>query len=194
MGQVDDILTFWFGNPVTDDTRYQARRKVWFRKSPEVDQAVCDRFQSVYEAASRGDLDHWRRTPQGSLALVLVLDQFPRHLFRDEPRAFATDAEALLVAKEAIAQGFDEALPPLQRMFFYFPLEHCEDAIAQQQSVALFRQLVAQQPELADALDYALRHQAVIDQFGRFPHRNAILGRVSTPTETEFLKQPGSSF
>ncbi|MGF1499188.1 MAG: DUF924 family protein [Elainellaceae cyanobacterium] len=194
MAQVDDILTFWFGNPATDDTRYQARRKIWFRKSPEVDQAVRDRFWLTYEAASHGDLNHWSATPEGSLALVLLLDQFPRHLFRKDPRAFATDAEALSVARQAIARGFDQALPPIQRLFLYFPLEHCEDAIAQQQAVDLFGHLVAHHPEFADALDYAIRHRAVIEQFGRFPHRNAILGRPSTPAETEFLRQPGSSF
>ncbi|MEL6320460.1 MAG: DUF924 family protein [Cyanobacteria bacterium J06626_14] len=191
---IDDILEFWFGVPGSDDATYQARRKLWFRKNPETDQTIRDRFLTVYEQAIAHQRDDWQVTPKGSLALTLVLDQFPRNMFRDTPKAFASDAQARDVAQKAIDQGFDQNVPPLQRFFFYLPLEHSEDLSDQEQSVYLSRKLFDACPDLADTYDYAVRHKDVIEQFGRFPHRNAILGRESTAEELDFLKQPGSSF
>ena len=192
---IDEVLTFWFGTPGTGDDSYSVRRKLWFRKSPDVDQTIQDTFLPTYEKASSGSvLEDWQTTAQGALALIVVLDQFPRHLFRNDPRAFATDSKARAIAKKAISDGFDHQVPPLQKQFVYMPLEHSEDLDDQILSVALFRQLAESYPELADTYDYALRHKAVIESFGRFPHRNAILGRITTPDEAEFLKKPGSSF
>ncbi len=188
------ILDFWFGDPQTEETTYQARRKFWFGKQPEFDAAIGQKFREDYEQAANGKLDAWRQEPLGCLGLIIVLDQFSRNMFRDTPQAFATDAKALSVAQQAVAQGFDQALQPLQRMFVYLPFEHSENQAHQAQSVALFRQLHTDATELEDVFDYAVRHQVVIEQFGRFPHRNQILGRESTPEEIEFLKQPGSSF
>lgn len=194
MADVGEILTFWFGDPAVDDTRYDVRRKLWFRKDPEVDRQIRSRFLPAYDAAVEGQLDEWQKSREGALALILVYDQFPRNMFRDDPQAFATDAKARVVAQRAIAQGFDQELPAVQRIFVYLPLEHSEELRDQNQSVELFRQLAESHPELSDTYDYALRHQEVIERFGRFPHRNDILGRETTPEEAEFLKQPGSSF
>ncbi|GAB4133102.1 MAG: DUF924 family protein [Cyanobacteria bacterium J069] len=188
------ILDFWFGAPNAADRSYQQRRKLWFTKNPQTDQMIRDRFSSLYEQAAAGKLDDWQAEPRSCLALVLLLDQVPRNIFRDMPQAFATDEQALAVSRGAIARGLDQALNPLERLFLYLPLEHSENLAHQQQSVDLIAELMAIDPELSDSYDYALRHRDVIQRFGRFPHRNAILGRPSTPTELEFLQQPGSSF
>lgn len=191
---IDGVLAFWFGTPGSGDDDYQSRRTVWFRKDPKLDQAIRDRFQDLYTQAASGALDDWQATPRGTVALLVVLDQFPRNMFRHDPRAFATDEKAREVAKRAIAHQVDQQLPPLQRLFIYMPLEHSEDLADQHQSVHLFEQLVEECPDLTDAYDYAVRHKAVIESFERFPHRNAILGRSTTDAEADFLKQPGSSF
>ncbi|WP_416674621.1 DUF924 family protein [Egbenema bharatensis] len=191
---VEAVLRFWFGDPATEATDYAARRQLWFGKKSQFDQEIADRFQSLYQQAAHGELDHWQEAPDSCLALLIVLDQFPRNLFRQHPQAFATDAKALAIAKSAIAQGFDQSLEPVQRIFMYLPLEHSEDRSDQLQSVECFRNLAAIDPALNDVFDYALRHYEVINRFGRFPHRNSILARPSTPEEIEFLKQPGSSF
>lgn len=193
-GRLQAILKFWFGDPQTEETTYQARRKFWFGKQPEFDATISQKFRLIYEQAAAGKLDIWQQEPLGSLGLIIVLDQFSRNMFRDTPQAFATDAKALFVAQQTVQRGFDRALNALQRFFVYLPFEHSENQEHQAQSVALSRQLYADAPELEDVLDYALRHQVVIERFGRFPHRNRILGRESTPEEIEFLKQPGSSF
>lgn len=191
--QVQAILKFWFGDS-PQESSYEQRRQLWFRKRPEFDAEIRQRFADVYEQAATGALDAWQQAPLSCLALIIVLDQFPRNMFRDTPQAFATDAKALDVAQRAVAQGFDQQLRPLQRIFLYLPFEHSENLAHQHQSVELTRQLSAEAPALADVFDYAVRHQNVIERFGRFPHRNRILGRESTPEEIEFLKQPGSSF
>jgi uncharacterized protein (DUF924 family) len=146
-----------------------------------------------YTQAQAGNLDSWKNSPQSCLALILLLDQFPRHMFRGTPQAFATDWQALSAAQYAIAQGYDRELLPVQRWFIYLPFEHSENLDHQNQSVSLFEQL-SDDPDSADTIQYAIRHRKVILRFGRFPHRNAILGRVSTAQEEEFLQQPGSSF
>lgn len=190
------VLRFWFGDGEAD-----AVRDEWFKKSPAFDAEIEQRFAAEIEAALRGRLDHWQATTDGAVALVLLLDQFTRNSFRDTPRAFAGDAQALGVARRLVAMGRDRALPPLRRWFLYMPYEHAEDLAAQEECVRLFTALAAEVPPadalagaLAGALDYARRHAAVIRRFGRFPHRNAVLGRASTAEEAEFLREPGSRF
>ncbi len=154
---------------------------------------VRERFLATVERAAAGDLTAWEMEPRSLLALIVVLDQFPRNMFRGNARAFATDAHALAAAQRMVAAGWDQGLSPVERMFVYLPFEHAEDAAMQARALELFDRIAAA-PELGDVIDYARRHQAVIARFGRFPHRNEILGRVSTPEEIEFLSQPGSSF
>lgn len=186
-GDPRDVLDFWFS---------ETARTRWFEKDPAFD-AECRRFAPLVAAAADDRLAAWERTPEGCLALAILLDQLPRNLHRGSPRAFASDAKARAVAERAIARGFDRRLPPDRRAFLYLPFEHSEDLADQRRSVALFRQLAADMGGTAQAqeyLDYAIRHEQIIERFGRFPHRNAVLGRPSTPEEEEFLKQPGSSF
>jgi uncharacterized protein (DUF924 family) len=191
MSRVNEILEFWFGQP--DDADYGKERKVWFTKNPDFDQEVRSRFLLDYQKAAAGELDDWKNSPLSCLALIILLDQFPRNLFRGQPQAFATDSQALAAAKYAVAQDFDKELLPIQRQFVYLPFEHSENLADQRQCIKLFSTL-KDYPECATGIDYAYRHIKVIEQFGRFPHRNRILGRETTPTEAEFLKQPGSSF
>jgi uncharacterized protein (DUF924 family) len=191
MSQVNKILDFWFGKP--EDTDYGKIRKFWFTKNPKFDQEVRSRFLPVYQQAAAGQLDEWQTSPHSCLALIILLDQFPRNLFRSQPQAFATDSQALSLAQYAITQGFDQQLLPVQRWFIYMPFEHSENLEHQRQSVELFSTL-KDDPDCAPGIDYAYRHLKVIKRFGRFPHRNQILGRESTPEEVEFLQQPGSSF
>ncbi len=190
MTQLDRILNFWFGD--LQNVVQLKPRKIWFTKDAAFDEQVRQ-FQSDYEQAATGQLDRWLDSPQSCLGLALLLDQFPRNLFRGQPRSFATDAKARSVAQHAIAQAFDRQLPPVQRQFLYFPLEHSENLEHQHQSVTLFHQF-SDHSDLSDTYDSALRHQAIIQRFGRFPHRNQILGRTTTPEEAEFLTQPRSSF
>lgn len=192
--QAEEVLKFWFGSPDTNEALYERRRKIWFGKDPEFDRAIYDRFYFLYEQAAAGEHDLWQSSPLGSLSLILVLDQFPRSMFRNTPQAFATDAKAREVAEATIGRGFDRLLQPVQRLFIYLPLEHSENLDDQNRSVQLVQALSIANPELSDCLDYAQRHQMVIERFGRFPHRNRILGRETTPEEAEFLTQPGSAF
>jgi uncharacterized protein (DUF924 family) len=177
---IDDILRFWFD---------ELDPKDWWRKDDALDAKIVARFKPAYEALRKNVPASWLESPEGMLAAILVLDQFPRNMFRDSPQAFATDAEALALAKRAIAEGMDMRLEPRKRAFIYLPFQHVEDRAEQARSVELFAALGQ---ELN--LDFAVRHKDVIDRFGRFPHRNAVLGRQSTEEEQEFLKQPGSSF
>ncbi|MFM2431870.1 MAG: hypothetical protein RLZZ511_3083 [Cyanobacteriota bacterium] len=191
MSQGDSVLRFWFGEdwqqvPPTP-------QKKWFVKDPIFDQSVREWFTGTYEQAVAGRLEHWTETAAGALALTIVLDQFPRNMFRDTPKAFASDAQALHVADYALDRDFDQDVPPVMRLFFYLPFEHSENLSNQNRAVQLL-QGYADDPELGSYAEFALKHQAVIAQFGRFPHRNAILGRESTPAELEFLEQPGSRF
>jgi len=191
MPEFPEVLAFWFGSP--DSPELGRPRKCWFEKSALFDAEICSRFLDVYERAAAGELGSWQCSPLSALALAVVLDQFPRNMFRGEARAFAADALALHVARVIAGLRFDAVLRPVERWFAYLPFEHAEDPAAQRRSLALFGSL-AQDPESAGAADYALRHYEIIARFGRFPHRNAILGRESTPEEIEFLEQPGSSF
>jgi len=186
------VLDFWFGAPTSSG--YGSNRPEWFRKDPAFDASIRDRFGPLIERALRGELEGWAGTPRGALAQVIVLDQFTRNVFRDTPRAFAGDARALQAARAMVGSRQDEALQPFERTFAYLPLEHAEGIEMQQESVRLYTRLAALDPGQASGLDYAERHRVIIERFGRFPHRNAILGRQSTPEEIEFLKTPGSGF
>lgn len=176
------LLDFWFGP--RDEWR-----EVWFETHPEFDRALKERFGDL--AHSAPTLIGWMETAEGALARVIALDQLPRNLHRGTPAAFAHDGLARQAADHAIRCGRDRELPPLRRMFLYLPFEHSEELVDQERSVALTESLG---PDFAEPLDYARRHRDIIARFGRFPHRNAVLGRVSTPEELAFLAQPGSSF
>lgn len=186
----EEILEFWFGRPGAAD--YGGTRKAWFRKDAAFDAAIRERFGAAIETALSGGFADWT-APRGILARILLLDQFTRNSFRDTTRAFAGDALALTLAEEAIARGDDVELIPVERWFMYLPYVHAESPSAQERAVSLFRDL-RDTTGLAEPLDWAERHAEVIRLFGRFPHRNAILGRESTPEEVAFLAAPGSRF
>jgi uncharacterized protein (DUF924 family) len=193
---VESVLAFWFGPPGSPPL---GRAGHWFAPDPAFDEEVRARFAELAERAAAGELEAWRESPPGALALVIALDQFPRNLYRGSARAFAADAAARDVCLDAQARGFDRALSRVERWFLYLPLMHAEDRALQERSVALFEALAAGAgPELAEALeqatDFARRHRDVIARFGRFPHRNAALGRASTREEIAFLAEPGSRF
>jgi uncharacterized protein (DUF924 family) len=180
------VLGFWFGPPPL-----QARAE-WFRKDTAFDAAVRERFGSTLEAGLAGTLPaSWEREP---LAEILLLDQLTRNAFRGTPRAFAGDARALALARAMVAAGTDAALHPIQRCFVLLPFEHAEDAAAQDEAVRRFDAIAGADPFCAHAADFARRHRDVIRRFGRFPHRNAVLGRASTPQELAYLAEPGSGF
>jgi len=176
----EDVVGFWF---------HELSPKDWYGAPASVDAEITTRFGETYEVLKDEVPPDWLESPQGFLAAILVLDQFPRNMFRGSAQAFATDAQALALSKRAIAEGIDRQLPPEQRCFVYIPFQHSEDLADQTRSLELFTALG--NPE---NLDFAIRHEAIIARFGRFPHRNASLGRSSTPEEEAFLKQPGSSF
>ncbi len=182
----EDVLAFWFADGPG------VRREVWFKRTDAFDTA-CGEFRAVLTAALRGDLNGWSTTPRGALALVIVLDQLPRNIDRGTPKAFSGDAAALAIAAAAISTGFDRALLPVERVFLYLPFEHSEDLADQDRSVALFEAL-AGEPDMALTIDYAHRHRDVIRRFGRFPHRNPILGRTNSAAENAYLAEPGAGF
>jgi uncharacterized protein (DUF924 family) len=186
------ILDFWFLLPEVEG--HGQPRAQWFRKDEAFDEEIRARFLPAVEGALAGKLDSWLTTPQGALALLILLDQFTRNLFRGEARCFAGDAQALRVAETVIAKGWDQAMSVVERAFVYLPFEHSETLADQERSLTLFGALAADSPATAGFLDYAQRHHEVIVRFGRFPHRNAALGRVSTPEEKDYLAQPGSGF
>jgi len=172
----ETVLTFWFGQD----------KKAWFAKNPAFDAEIRSRFLETYEAARSGNLDDWKNESRGALALVILLDQFPRNLFRDTARAFEGDALARAAARSIVDRGWDRALSPDERTFVYLPFEHSESLDDQELSLRLF--------EGNENFEWARRHWDIIKRFGRFPHRNAMLGRASTPEEIAFLKTPGSGF
>jgi uncharacterized protein (DUF924 family) len=182
MERSDEILEFWFG-----DGSDPERERLWFAQDDRFDQACRTGFLSDHERAAAGELDSWQDSPPSALALILLLDQFPRNIFRDTARAFATDPKARVHARNAVGRGFDLALPPVRRTFIYLPFQHGEDLDDQLESVRLFRRLAAQEPAMTAYIEYAENHLEVIRRFGRFPLRNAVLGRVSTPEETALL-------
>jgi len=174
------IINFWF---------VEIDPALWFKKAINFDQMIRDRFLATYWAATRCELYSWRTCAEGRLAEIIVLDQFSRNMFRELPQAFAFDAMAVTLAQEAIAGQFDQQLPLQKRKFLYMPLMHSESLVVHEQATELFSQ-----PGLEDNYDYEIRHKQIIERFGRYPHRNQVLGRKSTPQEVEFLTQPGSSF
>lgn len=175
----DALLDFWFSLP----------QERWWTKDPAFDALLAERFLALHEAVARGEHDAWRETARGALATVIALDQLPRNLFRGTPRAFATDPAARAATRDALDRGFDHALGVFERGFLYMPLMHSEDPADQARCVALF---AAHGPPAY--VGFAEQHRAIVDRFGRFPHRNAVLGRASTPEEEAFLREPGSSF
>ena len=190
--QAQDVLAFWFGAP--DDPQHLLPRKQWFVKDDAFDAGIRERFGTLIEHAIAGDLAHWAATLSDALAQIVVLDQFTRNAFRGSARAFAGDARALAAARALVATGQDRALPGVQRQFVYLPFEHAEDLAMQRESIRLFARLERDEPAVGELLIWAQRHHEIIERFGRFPHRNAALGRTSTPEELEFLRQPGSGF
>ena len=187
------VLDFWFGAP--GSATYGQDRKLWFKRDAAFDASLRERFGTLLEPAGQGALDAWADTPLGGLALVIVLDQFSRNLNRGTARAFAGDAHALGIARQMVASGADQRLPDLfHRAFVYLPFEHDESPASQRESLRLFKPFEAQPKRVASYYQAAVRHAAVIGQFGRFPHRNAALGRESTGEEQDFLRKPGSSF
>lgn len=175
------LLDFWFA---------PGMEKRWFATDRDFDRTLTERFGPDLADAAAGKLDHWIESPEGALALVILLDQLPRNVFRGKPHAYALDSRALALAEAAILRGHDRALPPARRRFLYLPFEHSESLPDQDQAVRLFQQ-AGDDPE---GLDWAIKHRDVIARFGRFPHRNAVLDRETTPEEEAFLKQPGSAF
>jgi len=178
--EYQSVLGFWFS---------EIDPKKWWAKDVDFDRLVTKRFQATHDAAAKGELFAWRETPEGRLAEIIVLDQFSRNIYRDSPLAFAYDGQALVLAQEAIRANAQQELPPKQKAFLYIPFMHSESKIIHEISVKLFSE-----PGLEHNLEFELKHKAIIDRFGRYPHRNAILGRESTEEEIAFLKQPGSSF
>ena len=189
MSTPDDVLDFWFGPP----DAVQTAREQWFRKSPAFDAEIRDRFLATHAAAVADRLDAWQEAPRSALALVVVLDQFSRNLFRDSPAAFSADPKALALARQMVAARWDQQLTPLERGFVYLPFEHSEALADQAEASRLFGDL-RQFPETSDLHVWAEKHHRVIARFGRFPHRNTALGRISTAEELAFLTEPGSRF
>jgi uncharacterized protein (DUF924 family) len=193
------INDFWFGSLEDDKAIADQRARLWWSKDPVVDADIRSRFENCIAKATQGRLDDWTTSPAGCLALILLTDQCPRNVYRDTAAAFASDPKARSLCKDGLAKGLDHALRPIERVFFYLPLEHSESIVDQDHAVALFEQLAAtakpeHRPVFDDYFDYALRHREVIRRFGRFPHRNRILGRESSREELTFLAQKGSSF
>ena len=180
MSEIDDVLRFWFVETAPES---------WWKSDAAFDEEICRRFAPLHARGSQGELSGWRATPAGRLAEVIVLDQFSRNLFRESARAFAQDLAALVLAQDAVAAGAHLALDPVQRAFLLLPYMHSESAAIHVEAERLFREFTPQ-----ENYDFELQHKAIVDRFGRFPHRNAVLGRPSTPEEVEFLRQPGSSF
>jgi uncharacterized protein (DUF924 family) len=183
------VLLFWFGAAADRGKRH----KRWFEKDPAFDREIGQRFLPLYEEAAAGRLAGWQQQAEDCLALILVLDQFPRHIFRGTARAFAADGLALQAARHAVSAGFDRRMLPVERLFVYLPFEHSE-ALADQLAACELTEPLTAFAETADAHRYAIAHRDIVQRFGRFPHRNAALGRESTPEEIEFLKLPGSAF
>jgi uncharacterized protein (DUF924 family) len=195
----DTIHAFWFGTHPDDDAVIARQSALWWRKQADVDAEIRQRFAPWVARAARGELDGWLADVRGRLALILLTDQFPRNIWRGEAAAFAFDVLALRWAKDTLRLGLDNELRAVERVFVYLPLEHSEALGDQREAVRLFDRLAASvpapnRPSFDGYLDYARRHLAIIERFGRFPHRNAALGREAREDETAFLRQPGSSF
>lgn len=193
------ILDFWFGGQSGNIAIAREKEAQWWGKDVEQDKRIKQLFESLLDDAVAGKLNHWKTEPRGTLALIILLDQFSRNMYRGTERAFSQDELALALAQEGVELGVDKQLSLIQRVFFYMPFEHAENRELQAQSVDLFRKLASEATEDEKALfesnlDYAIQHQLIVERFGRFPHRNDILKRQSAKEEIAFLKEPGSSF
>lgn len=186
MRRAKEILDYWFGPP--ESPEHGQWRDMWFKEGRTIDAEIRERFLLVHEEAVAGGLDPWREDARACLALVLLFDQFPRHMFRGLPRSYDTDPRALAAAKHALEAGYDHGRPVVELTFFYLPFEHAENLAEQRRSLAL-RQAMPEHDNKADSIRHAVEHLEVVERFGRFPHRNEILGRESTPEEVRFLDQ-----
>ena len=196
---IKDVLNFWFGEIRETEEYLQARTQLWFMGDPKTDEMIRQKFEPLLKEFIAGNQSDWCGQPPGRLASIIVLDQFSRNLYRGTPKAFAQDGAALKLALDGIAMQADRLLHPVQRLFFYLPLEHSEDMAIQEQSIKHYTQLLQEAPapikeSFEENLDYAMQHYEIIQKFGRFSHRNKTLSRPSTDEEIEFLKLPGSSF
>jgi len=199
MKTYESVLSFWFGSYEDDAATAEAKRSLWFSKDPGTDMEVAKLFEKTVFALHGEKLKEWEESPRSLLALIIVADQFPRNIYRGTSASFAFDEKALGFSLRSLARGFDKEVRPLERAFIYFPFEHAESANMQDKSVKLFTSLLNEAGDggkevFESFLDYAIRHKEIIDRFGRFPHRNKILGRISTPEELAFLKTHGSKF
>jgi len=190
----ENILDFWFGERADDGEEVTRRFMIWFRPNPAYDLIIRERFTAILERAVTGEFNDWAQTARGSLALIIMLDQFPRNIFRGEPRAFATDERAVAISKAGIARGFDGELSLIERVFFYVPFEHAEDLVLQDRCVNLFQTLDTLAPPAFKevtgiCVDESRKHREVIRRFGRYPYRNDVLGRVSSAAERAWAEQ-----
>ncbi|WP_088332055.1 DUF924 family protein [Lacimicrobium sp. SS2-24] len=195
----EQILAFWFGD-IEGELSSADKQRMWYRSNPETDHLIRERFHNVLELADRGELKHWLDNPQGRLAMILLFDQFTRNIYRGSAQAFSYDDKALDLCQQGIEKGEDKQLRLVERLFFYHPLEHAEDKQVQQQSVACFAALLQEYPEgeqhlaALNAYHFAVEHRDIVHEFGRFPHRNKVLGRVSSEQEQRYLQQGGKRF
>jgi uncharacterized protein (DUF924 family) len=196
---IDSVLTFWFGAGQSIQEINKDKKSVWWNKDEEIDRKISDRFRALVNAVADSELDHWRESAKGLLASIICTDQFPRNIYRGTGKSFSFDVTGLELAQQIVATGVDRELTTIQRIFAYLPFEHSEDIALQAKSMELIEQLledaaVEDKEIFSGFLGYARRHYEVIERFGRFPHRNEILGRESTDLEKDFLTRPGSSF
>jgi uncharacterized protein (DUF924 family) len=197
--KIECILDFWFGTNPDDAAVAKEQAELWWSKNRETDEKMRQRFEESVRAAAAGELNEWRTTARGRLALIILTDQFPRNIYRETARAFSCDSKALAWCLDGLDERIDLELRPIERVFFYLPLEHAESREHQAKAVECFTELVAsipteQRSTFEEYLDFAMRHRDIIERFGRFPHRNNILGRESTAEELAFLTEPGSGF
>lgn len=199
--EIERILDFWFGDLKENEIPSEEHRKKWWIKDPENDLQIKNQFGDLLELAKMGALDSWKTASDGSLALIILLDQFSRNIYRDDKKAFTQDEMAVRICLEGIEKGYDKKLHPVKRTFFYMPLMHSENMKIQERSVECFSNLAYEftKPEtiaktVSGSHEYALKHYEIVKRFGRYPHRNDILERESRPDELEFLSGPGSSF
>ena len=199
--EINRVLRFWFGDLKENEAPSGVHRKMWWIKDSENDKRIKDNFGNDLRLAIDGELDDWKICSDGLLALIILLDQFSRNIYRGTYKAFSQDEMSLQICTEGIGKGFDKELHPVKRIFFYMPLMHSEDIAMQEKSIECFSKLTEElkKPEsvaniVSDSYEYALKHYEIIKRFGRYPHRNEILGRESTKEEIEFLNEPGSSF
>jgi uncharacterized protein (DUF924 family) len=199
LAAAEEVLAFWFADALDDPAKAMQRMAFWFESNPQTDRRVAERFAPLIEAASTGRLAGWEALPHSRLALVIVLDQFPRNVHRAKAAAFQHDEQALAVARRGVTAGDLSALKTIEQAFLLMPFQHCEDLACQREGVALFERMTREAPQewrrvAEENLKYARLHLEIIERFGRFPHRNAILGRPSTPAETEYLRSNTQSF